>query len=367
MSTPPSTRGRPSRATAPQRSLRHALGVLCLASVWAGHVHADDRFVIAAPAPGAGAHDADYTAWLSLSRRLETVLEGSSSVEHPAAEALAVCTTVLRIPVARAPSPTAHAALAQRACGKALELIPLCRGETPSEKLRVAWERAFQRLYVDSAAEHCGSVADARLASDYGRAHGLTVEAGAVDVALPVPTPDDERPSLEHLLGELPCGRARDLRRVLADYPNDATTKSLLSATTTVELDQRWTAISDAGARFQDVVAYHLAEAVIALRRDTEALYGMATRAESVADAEAAAQLGTCLAQHDRRSDLPRRVRQLQRSLVQQQRARERKYERASDDERACCKVCSRGCACGDSCISCEKQCHRGPGCACDE
>ncbi len=31
-----------------------------------------------------------------------------------------------------------------------------------------------------------------------------------------------------------------------------------------------------------------------------------------------------------------------------------------------CCKTCSKGKACGDSCISRAKQCHKGPGCACD-
>jgi hypothetical protein len=31
----------------------------------------------------------------------------------------------------------------------------------------------------------------------------------------------------------------------------------------------------------------------------------------------------------------------------------------------ACCKKCSKGKACGDSCISRSKQCHKGPGCAC--
>ena len=31
-----------------------------------------------------------------------------------------------------------------------------------------------------------------------------------------------------------------------------------------------------------------------------------------------------------------------------------------------CCKHCSAGKACGDSCISRDKQCHKGPGCACD-
>lgn len=31
-----------------------------------------------------------------------------------------------------------------------------------------------------------------------------------------------------------------------------------------------------------------------------------------------------------------------------------------------CCKVCSRGKACGDSCIARDKVCRKGPGCACD-
>jgi hypothetical protein len=32
----------------------------------------------------------------------------------------------------------------------------------------------------------------------------------------------------------------------------------------------------------------------------------------------------------------------------------------------ACCKVCSVGKACGNTCISRDKTCHVGPGCACD-
>lgn len=30
-----------------------------------------------------------------------------------------------------------------------------------------------------------------------------------------------------------------------------------------------------------------------------------------------------------------------------------------------CCKRCVKGCACGNSCISCAKTCRVGPGCAC--
>lgn len=33
----------------------------------------------------------------------------------------------------------------------------------------------------------------------------------------------------------------------------------------------------------------------------------------------------------------------------------------------ACCKTCRRGKACGNSCISRNMVCRKGPGCACDE
>jgi hypothetical protein len=32
----------------------------------------------------------------------------------------------------------------------------------------------------------------------------------------------------------------------------------------------------------------------------------------------------------------------------------------------ACCKICKKGKACGDSCIARDKECHQPPGCACD-
>lgn len=31
----------------------------------------------------------------------------------------------------------------------------------------------------------------------------------------------------------------------------------------------------------------------------------------------------------------------------------------------ACCMTCKKGKPCGDSCISRDKTCHKGPGCAC--
>jgi hypothetical protein len=38
----------------------------------------------------------------------------------------------------------------------------------------------------------------------------------------------------------------------------------------------------------------------------------------------------------------------------------------AAAQGRYCCKVCSKGKACGDSCIARWKTCHKGRGCACN-
>ncbi len=38
----------------------------------------------------------------------------------------------------------------------------------------------------------------------------------------------------------------------------------------------------------------------------------------------------------------------------------------AAAQGRYCCKVCSTGKACGDSCIARWKTCHKGKGCACN-
>ncbi len=34
--------------------------------------------------------------------------------------------------------------------------------------------------------------------------------------------------------------------------------------------------------------------------------------------------------------------------------------------QQGCCRICTTGKACGNTCISRDKQCHVGPGCACD-
>lgn len=39
---------------------------------------------------------------------------------------------------------------------------------------------------------------------------------------------------------------------------------------------------------------------------------------------------------------------------------------RARSVPAVCCKICSKGKACGDTCIARWKECHVGPGCACN-
>ena len=38
----------------------------------------------------------------------------------------------------------------------------------------------------------------------------------------------------------------------------------------------------------------------------------------------------------------------------------------AAAAQQGCCKICTQGKACGNTCIARDKQCHVGPGCACD-
>jgi hypothetical protein len=40
--------------------------------------------------------------------------------------------------------------------------------------------------------------------------------------------------------------------------------------------------------------------------------------------------------------------------------------EQAGAPSAQCCKICRKGKACGDTCISRQDTCHAGPGCACD-
>jgi len=38
----------------------------------------------------------------------------------------------------------------------------------------------------------------------------------------------------------------------------------------------------------------------------------------------------------------------------------------SAEAQRSCCRVCTKGKACGNSCIARHLNCHRGQGCACN-
>jgi len=65
---------------------------------------------------------------------------------------------------------------------------------------------------------------------------------------------------------------------------------------------------------------------------------------------------------------LPASARRVARIAAVEAKAAAREEAKSSHSfapERECCKHCTTGCPCGDSCISCAKQCRKGPGCAC--
>jgi hypothetical protein len=65
---------------------------------------------------------------------------------------------------------------------------------------------------------------------------------------------------------------------------------------------------------------------------------------------------------------LPASARRVAQAAVREEKAaarQEAKDGRSFVPGRECCKHCTTGCPCGDSCISCAKQCHKGRGCAC--
>lgn len=101
-----------------------------------------------------------------------------------------------------------------------------------------------------------------------------------------------------------------------------------------------------------------------------------ALQATQAADERALSRVEEVAAQRraaEEKREAERAAAQERRRLAAEQREerrREAAEERASqqlrlEPQRSCCKYCSSGCPCGDSCISCSKTCRVGRGCAC--
>lgn len=104
--------------------------------------------------------------------------------------------------------------------------------------------------------------------------------------------------------------------------------------------------------------------AEVARARDEERAQAEAARKVQLeAEEQRSAQLEL---EAQRERELAERTR---RSESDQKSRQQRVNEPDSDDSspaRTCCKICRTGCACGNTCISCSKTCHRAGGCACD-
>ncbi|HEX5658539.1 MAG TPA: hypothetical protein VFX59_15155 [Polyangiales bacterium] len=150
------------------------------------------------------------------------------------------------------------------------------------------------------------------------------------------------------------CERIGALSSLLEDQGKlDWGARQLAQADDEDALQSRWARLAGRQARFPHVVAYHLSEARIELATFAE----HAARAPAVADADEVREAFQCLgefrAAHQRLRDFERRLQEQHGAWMPAQ-------------EGVCCKQCSRGKACGDTCIARDKICRHEPGCACD-
>ena len=111
----------------------------------------------------------------------------------------------------------------------------------------------------------------------------------------------------------------------------------------------------------QEKIAYATTELRLRAQPTTESLVLLTLpRAARVALGDC--NLGWCKADYFRSSD----GREFSGYVAQAYVSSTRPAVQATRQPRACCKICRRGKACGDSCISRSYTCRKGPGCACN-
>jgi hypothetical protein len=151
------------------------------------------------------------------------------------------------------------------------------------------------------------------------------------------------------------CERIGALHELLAEQGKlDWAARQLSQADDADQLQSRWSRLAGRLARYQHVVAYHLAEARIELATFAE----QAAKTPALADANEVREAFQCLGDF---RGAPARLREFERRLQEQH-----GVQVTPREEGVCCRHCSRGKACGDSCIARDKVCRTEPGCACD-
>lgn len=355
---------------------------------------AQGRTIIPAPPPAAQGPswlENDVTRRFAAWQRLEQEWQGVRAAPPPdfVRRAAQLCLHVAALPTEGEGWRGRRAQLVSESCTATAEHLPACYARAlPAQ---AGWTKDFHMPLSDMRAASCGranALGAAVKLADQVHAEPALVSAAqhAIDFELAMQRRAEEGAALLRLAA---CDRVAELKaRLLQSNETDDGVRELSEAESRADLQGRWAAAESLGARYVDALAYQLASARIEL-------YGAAQAALAINDdldaLEQAHDGFVCLdGYRDAREELRRieqRVGKLREDDARETacladpacvRGREQREQRRREPERvrqlqtypvyeeACCKVCRKGQACGDSCISRNKTCHKGQGCACD-
>ena len=358
------------------------------------------RVILPAPAP-----EGPQPAWLDNAvtlrfmewQELDREWRSASAHREDAAfvtKALTVCTRALELPEEGQPQPGMRARIVSESCGAALGTAAACYTRRTAGDHGRRWTRGFTLSWTTHT-DDCGPLRMLHRVSEQLRAGGDRAAADA-EPALRAGAAELAAASAGKAILDLPpCERIPRLRALAqVDAGELGALRSIQEASTRAQLEQRWNQPDILSGSYGLVAAYHLAEAQLTLYSEATASLASASAPDDLSDAESAVAALTCLGDYRdarRKSEaaakLVARLRAQadseaacarDRSCAEQRRetrAPQREqpapapylFDRDDDDDRGgCCKICTKGQACGDSCISRSKTCHKGPGCACD-
>lgn len=362
---------------------------------------AQERVVIPAPASTApppawldNAVTRRFVAWQKLDAEWKA-LSAARSQSDFVSQAARICLAAAEMPREGEPQPGMRARLLKEACGGALSVLSECYARAGHAVSHVAWQREFA-FELPARTQACGSAQSlVEVAKHAQEITGASKELEAARAVLANELAEIERAREGQQTLALPaCERAGQLRAIFERIPApEPSAKTLASTQTQKQLRERWNASAQRGASYDHVVAYHLAEAQIELETEAEQRAAAARSSGDIALALQARDDYACLQRfRDAKPQLAAAEKQLKAlqaradkeaacladpACIERREAREQRrierdlmHQQAEEERvetRSCCKVCSTGYACGDSCISRSKSCHKGPGCACDE
>ena len=316
-----------------------------------------------------------FVQWQRLDRDWQALKATPRSASF-ARRAADICLTVAELPREGEGEPERRTRLLDETCSGAINALPDCYRENANRD-KQGWAPGFERKRANHLREACGDATRLEAVTTASRKRSGAAWPESVQVILSAERRDLARASSgKSALAHDLCGRVEALAHLLRKQaaPSRAA-RSLAESKTAATLTAQWSKLSSAGATFEEVVALHLAQARIEL-------YGKAIASADLLDAGITSEGAKARAAFSCLKgfrDASARLRAVDRALVKaergdtatrpihhhkEQRPQEIRYE--APPPQRCCKVCRRGYACGDSCISRSKSCHKGPGCACD-